>query len=264
MTTAVMPAARVRLRAHHWALLATGTAALVLLLWGAPDRALAAAIEGLDRSYRDAAGWIAELGESQWYLYPAAAALVLALIARPRITRANARAAWDWLIGAVAFVLLSLALSGVVVNLMKWLLGRARPNLFTREDIYAFQPFSFDASFHSFPSGHVNTLIVLGLLGGFFVPRLRLLFIALATLLALSRVGQNAHYLGDFFGGAAIAIATTYWLQARFVERRWVFATVEGEPRIGRRGRMLGRWLARRLRGRARATGAMAQRRGRA
>lgn len=236
-----------RLQPHQWLLLATGALALLLLLWGAPDRAIATAIAGLDRGWRDAAGWIAELGESKWYLYPAAVALALTAAARRWIGRGKARAAWDWLIGAIAFVVLSIGLSGIVVNLVKWAVGRARPNLFTGEDLYVFQPFGFDARFHSFPSGHVNTLIVLGLLASFFLPRLRLPVIGVVTVLALSRIGQNAHYLGDFFGGAAIAIATTYWLRGRFAARGWVFSTAGGEVRVNRRGRTLARWLRRRL-----------------
>jgi membrane-associated phospholipid phosphatase len=244
---------RRRLAPHQWLLLATGAVALLLLLWGAPDRAIATAIEGFDRSLRDGAGWIAELGDSKWYLYPAGAVLVLAIVARRWVSGRSARAAWDWLIGAVGFLVLALGLSGIVVNLAKWSIGRARPNLFTREDLYTFQPFTFDARFHSFPSGHVNTLIALGLTAGFFLPRLRLPLIALATLLALTRVAENAHYLGDFFGGAAVAIATTYWLRTRFAERGWVFSAGAGAPRINRRGRMLGRWLRRRLARRRRA-----------
>lgn len=243
-----MAAAMPRLRPHQWLLLATTAAALVLLLWGAPDRAIAAAFERMDGGMRAAFGWVAELGDSKWYLYPAGAAVVLSAAARRWVAAGNARAVWDWLIGALAFVMLSVGLSGVLVNVVKWAVGRPRPNLFTREDIYTFQSFTFDARFHSFPSGHVNTLIVLGLLAGFFVPRLRLPLVGLAALLALSRVAENAHYLSDFFGGAAIAIATTYWLRARFAERGWVFAAKGGEIRVNRRGRLLGRWLRTRLR----------------
>lgn len=235
------------LQRHYVVALALLAVALLLLAWGEPDRALAGAIAGMDRAFRDAAQAVAQLGQSKWYLYPGAVALVVLILGRRRVRAGRARAAWDWLIGAIGFAVLAVALSGIVVNLAKWAIGRARPNLFTREQIYAFEPFTFDARFHSFPSGHVNTLIVIGLLAGFAWPRLRVWLVGLACLVALARLGQNAHYLSDCLGGAAVAIGTTFWLRARFAERGWVFVS-HGEIRANRNGRMLSRWLKRRLR----------------
>src|SRR6185295_11818977 len=79
-------------------------------------------------------------------------------------------------------------------------------------------------------------------------PRLAVPLLVLAGVLALGRVTASAHYLSDLVGGAAIAVATTFWLRDRFAARGWVFAAAGGQLRVDRRGRMLGRWLVARLR----------------
>jgi undecaprenyl-diphosphatase len=198
-------------------------------------------------------GRAAELGDSRWYLISAGVLLGLLLLVRRRIVRVRLREACDWLSGLAAFVLAAVILSGLTVDVLKWLVGRTRPNVLDEGIPYGFDPLQFDASFQSFPSGHANTLFVLALIGAFMLPRLGGALLVLATVLALGRVATSAHYVSDLLGAAAIAVATTFWLRERFADRGWVFAREEAGLSIDRRGRMLSRWLGRRPRRRRRS-----------
>ena len=68
-----------------------------------------------------------------------------------RPDRAPLLKAWSWL---PAFVFVSIAASGLTVNLLKIVFGRARPKLLLGSDDYVFGLFGFQADYWSFPSGH--------------------------------------------------------------------------------------------------------------
>ncbi|TCL73050.1 lipid A 1-phosphatase LpxE [Rhizobium sp. BK251] len=102
-----------------------------------------------------------------------------------------------------AYLLVSIALSGLLANLLKRVIGRARPQHFEDLGIFGFSPFS-NASFQSFPSGHATTI------GAFFAalallfPRYRILFLACALWLGMTRVMVGAHYPSDVAAGLAL------------------------------------------------------------
>lgn len=106
------------------------------------------------------------------------------------------------------FVLVSLALSGVVVNVLKPLLGRLRPKHLWRDDLYGFG-FSFsrsDLTANSFPSGHSQTLFAIATALALLFPRLRWPLLAFAALVALSRVMVSAHFVSDVLLGSYIGL----------------------------------------------------------
>jgi undecaprenyl-diphosphatase len=69
---------------------------------------------------------------------------------------------------------------------------------------------------HSFsmPSGHASTAFAAALAVGLVHPRLRWPLLALASLVALSRVWLGVHYLTDVIAGAALgtAVGAAAWL----------------------------------------------------
>ncbi|WP_198928681.1 lipid A 1-phosphatase LpxE [Rhizobium sp. AC44/96] len=113
------------------------------------------------------------------------------------------------------YLLTSIALSGLVANLLKRLIGRARPEHFQEYGIFSFSPLS-GHSFESFPSGHATTI------GAFFAafallfPRYRIAFLACALWLGMTRVMVGAHYPSDVIAGLALGgwfsmmLATVY------------------------------------------------------
>ena len=110
-----------------------------------------------------------------------------------------------------------------MVNLIKMTVGRARPNVAQHLNWPEFHPFTVNAHFHSFPSGHANTLIAIALAVGFLVPALRRYLLVLAAAVAFGRVLQFRHFISDTLGGALLAVATTFWLRDVFARYGVVF-----------------------------------------
>lgn len=123
------------------------------------------------------------------FVVPVTTAVVLLLLRRP------------W--AALYFVLASAASAGVV-QLLKHLFGRARP-----EDMIVVSDFG------SFPSGHVANAATIAVALGVIVPRLAV-WIAGAfyvVLMAISRTYLGAHWLSDTIGGAlvGVGVALVLW-----------------------------------------------------
>jgi undecaprenyl-diphosphatase len=84
--------------------------------------------------------------------------------------------------------------------------------------IYAFRPFTFHAAWNSLPSGHATTAFALAFALIVFFPRWRMILIALAVILAVSRTMVNAHFLSDVLAGGIVGWLTVYMLQRVFVK----------------------------------------------
>ncbi|WP_158047723.1 phosphatase PAP2 family protein [Skermanella pratensis] len=167
---------------------------------------------------------ITEAGDSKWTLVPTGV-LGLGLMAAGWFILADRRAAAmaRWAGSAFMFVFVSVALSGIAVNIAKVIIGRGRPTLLEQSGFSGFDPLILDANFHSFPSGHTNTAVAFALAVSFLLPSWRGTLLAAACLIGLSRIAVNAHFLTDVFGGGVLAVVTTYWLRACFAARGWVF-----------------------------------------
>jgi len=67
---------------------------------------------------------------------------------------------------------------------------------------------------HSFPSGHAMTAFAGATMLASFVPRYRVQLLALAALIALSRLYNGVHYPTDVVAGAAAGAAIALLLRA--------------------------------------------------
>ena len=103
-------------------------------------------------------------------------------------------------------VFCSLVLSGVFVEVLKFVIGRARPIFFDEFGIVGFFPGTFEWAFNSMPSGHTALsfagLVMLGML----MPRFKVLTWGLAILIGLSRVAIGAHWPTDVILGAFVGM----------------------------------------------------------
>jgi len=141
---------------------------------------------------------VSELGKSQWYL-------VGALVAYPMWPRASGKA-------RISLLFWSVALSGILVDLVKVLLARPRPELFLEHGLYGFDFLRVQASYLSFPSGHTATAFSVGACLALFWPRGRVVFLAGAASIGTARILLAQHYPSDVFVGAWFGTFTVLWL----------------------------------------------------
>jgi len=158
-----------------------------------------------------------DLGKSVWYLWPSFVGLLLCLMLShwqriPAHRRVMLRFAWQ----AFGFFFACVALSGIVTDIIKPILGRARPVLLERQGYYGFDPFTFQAAHNALPSGHATTGFAVAFALTALWPRGRTWFIVFAIVIALSRVMVNAHFLSDVVAGGAVGVLTAAVVQNVF------------------------------------------------
>lgn len=146
------------------------------------------------------------LGDS---LFPIVGSLLLYVIFRKRNTvfaRQN------------LYIFSVVVISGLVVDVIKIIAGRMRPELLIDHQQYGFTglQFEFDSLFYSFPSGHSATAFSFFIALSLLVPKYKLIFILMAVLVALSRIILVHHYLSDVLVGSAIGTITAYWMYYRY------------------------------------------------
>lgn len=97
--------------------------------------------------------------------------------------------------------------SGLTVQLLKFISGRARP--YVNTDQYDFKMFNFKNSFNSFPSGH--TVIAFSI-SSVLSARIKNVYASiglysLAAFTAIQRIYSDNHWLSDTFAAAVLGIA---------------------------------------------------------
>jgi membrane-associated phospholipid phosphatase len=149
---------------------------------------------------------ITRAGQSEWYL-------IGGLLLFAGFRKRNRR------ISSTGFLLFStVAVSGLTADILKFILGRARPKLFLQQAIYGFDLFGwhFEHAWQSFPSGHSATALSAALSLSLLFPRFKPAFIAVAMLIAASRVVLCQHYLSDVLAGSALGVVTFALLYQRY------------------------------------------------
>jgi membrane-associated phospholipid phosphatase len=117
-------------------------------------------------------------------------------------------------IRAWVFMIVSMASSGILINAMKFAIGRERPRFLIADGLSEFHPFALRIADSSFPSGHTQSIWTAMLSLSFLFPALRPLFLLIAAVVGSSRIIVGAHYLGDVLASIFIAFATVLlWRQ---------------------------------------------------
>ncbi|MGH6833659.1 MAG: phosphatase PAP2 family protein [Methyloceanibacter sp.] len=185
---------------------------------------------------------VTDIGKSNWMLIPTGAAIALALVLRQRHVGFRNSAAYGLIASTVGFVFVSVGGAGLLANLAKNIIGRARPKLFESVGALDFKLFAFDPDYASLPSRHATNLFALATVIGMLWPRGRVLLYTIAAWIAASRVLIGQHYVTDVVLGAILGTVFPYFVRDRFAARRWLFErTPEGGYRI--RGARTQRWL---------------------
>ncbi|MEW6332695.1 MAG: phosphatase PAP2 family protein [Thermodesulfobacteriota bacterium] len=178
--------------------LAAAALLFILISFGFIDLPLARFFRSQSQEIRDLFEWITKAGISTPYLVVSGALIVFY-----RWIGKNRRLA-----DRALLLFSGIALSGIVVNIIKFLVGRLRPKMFFEQGLYGFEPLRIGYEFGSMPSGHATTVFAVATTCSIYWPKYRIHFLLFATVVSLSRLVLNAHYLGDVFAGACLGMTT--------------------------------------------------------
>jgi lipid A 4'-phosphatase len=118
------------------------------------------------------------------------------------------------------FIFTAVFTAGLAADVLKILVGRARPKLLFADGTYDFTWFGLRADHWSFPSGHAATAAALMTALWCLWPRPLWLYVAGAALVAASRVITGQHFLSDVVAGAAIGVIVTRAIAAWMLRQR--------------------------------------------
>ncbi|MBB6485627.1 lipid A 1-phosphatase LpxE [Rhizobium lusitanum] len=188
----------------HWKTCLFLTANIVLLSALLFDWPVGAALKSLSPTIRFFGGMLTDFGDSGWIIIVSAFLFFEGWAASRllRSPRCRGRALRICQIGG--YLLTTIVLSGLLANMLKRAIGRARPTHFADWGPFGFSPFNGRASFESFPSGHATTIGALFVALALLFPRYRYIFIACALWLGITRVMVGAHYPSDVIAGLAL------------------------------------------------------------
>ncbi|SDZ04485.1 undecaprenyl-diphosphatase [Proteiniborus ethanoligenes] len=103
-------------------------------------------------------------------------------------------------------LLASLSFSQVFVQILKRTMSRERPyNIL--ENIKTFDIVLKD---YSFPSGHTTASFSMATIFSFYLPQFMFIFIALATLVGISRIYLAVHYPSDVIVGVILGVSSAF------------------------------------------------------
>lgn len=183
-------------------------ATLALLSFLVLDGPVATSRDAMSGGFRNIAARLTDITTAPWIVIASGLVAVLGFLMA-------GRARWRpaLVTGFMAsYVFFSVALASASINIVKRLIGRARPDLFAQVGDFHFQFANFGYDYASFPSGHSTTAGAVFMALGLLFPRFRLAFVCLAIFFGLARVAVGAHYPSDvaagLFYGAWVSVAT--------------------------------------------------------
>ena len=169
----------------------------------------------LNPAVKNIADLITRLGVSTWYII---ASVVLYLFFR-YIYKNYLNASRS------LFVFLSLSITGIFINILKWIAGRYRPNELFNHGYSGFCYFGTGYELTSFPSGHAQTAFTLATALTILFPRWGIPLFVVAGAVGISRIILTSHYLSDVIAGAGIGILFTMAVKY-FFDRKQINLTV--------------------------------------
>ncbi|MFY9288294.1 MAG: phosphatase PAP2 family protein [Alphaproteobacteria bacterium] len=184
------------------------------------DRPLSLFMRQMDVDHRGFVDFfrdITDFGKGKWYMVPTALLVAACAFAiRLKSVKKKTRELIYQIGEGSLFIFACVAISGIVTDLLKIIIGRSRPVLLDRENVYAAQFFVFDSTWKSMPSGHTTTVIAAMCALFILLPRWRWVWLAVALILVASRVVVNAHYLSDVLAGSLVGCVSAILINQYF------------------------------------------------
>lgn len=180
------------------------------------DRSLALYFHNLHSTWIDTLfRKITKIGDSQYSLILSAIVFVL-LYQKNRI-----------LSNQTLYIFSIVAISGLLVDLIKIIVGRLRPDMLFEHGMYGFVGHHMGSEFNSMPSGHSATVFALCVGLTLLYPRYKYPFIAIAVMVGASRVILNYHYLSDVLIGSLIGGLFAYFTYQKYVLNNSLMHNIE-------------------------------------
>jgi membrane-associated phospholipid phosphatase len=173
--------------------------------------------------------FLTDLGKSWWII----TGTVLIIISGILILRISGHEYWRRLgaqaISVASYVLISVAISGLIANVIKRAIGRPRPELFGDQGLFTFNPFMHNSDFESFPSGHATTDGAFWTALALLFPPLRWPLLLVGLYLAFTRVFVGAHYPSDVLVGFGWGMWFAFLVAVLFARHGIVFSHKDGK-----------------------------------
>jgi undecaprenyl-diphosphatase len=220
--------------------------ALVALAMVALDTIVAANRLPADSALlRYALAWT-DVGKTYTILVPTLILLIGSSLVDWGRLKPRARLLWLQWTALSAYLLVSVMLTELILTLVKYAIGRARPSLFSELGAFHFDPLMFHFRYASFPSGHSGTAGSAAMGLALLFPRLRFPLLVLALWLTATRIFVVAHYPSDAIAGLMIGAWIAYVMALVFAKHGLLFETSGGWlPRPRRTFHLLPRSLRR-------------------
>lgn len=113
------------------------------------------------------------------------------------------------------FTFSAFAFNGIIVQILKGIIGRQRPHLTDTFETLNFAPMNLHWHWHSMPSGHTQVMFTAATVLALAFPKFRWGFFILALVIASTRVILHQHFLSDFILGSSIGIIGTLWISIK-------------------------------------------------
>ena len=180
---------------------------LAFFLW---DRPIARWVLDLPLPTRQTAETITQFGKAEYYLIPL-----------PIIFALCWAFAWHKWAARVALAFAAVAASGLITNVLKFILGRYRPDALNDSDLWGFAFFKTEYAANSFPSGHATTA---GAIAGVLIliwPRAWPAWLLIGAAIASTRIFTLSHYLSDVLAGFLLGAMTAAVLRSIWHRKNW-------------------------------------------
>lgn len=150
--------------------------------------------------------YITKLGKSEWILILSIALYLIYRTKKPSLAQKG------------LFIFASIALSGILVNILKMIFSRYRPKAYFNDNLFGFDLFGFQTEYiyNSFPSGHSVTAMGLAIAMTLLMPKHKIWFLLFGVIVASSRFIITAHYMSDVLVGGLLGGLVSYYLYHKY------------------------------------------------
>ncbi len=207
------------------AFVAVAVLLLVFVIAGLADADVAGNVKHEPRDVLDTSVFLSHFGLSGYMLVLSAVLAFVAIAVQRRAESLSLALQARVLAERAVFFFVTIALSGITCQVIKHLLGRARPRFLSQFGAYHFVGPSFRSGIDSFPSGHTTTVFAVAVVFSLFKPSWKVGFFAVAVTIGLARILAGAHYPSDVVAGATLGTVVATYLGRFFRDRGLLFDT---------------------------------------